>query len=144
MCLLVDGTRFLVSPKLLTAKPDTMLGRMFSLRANKDSAELVSPNDRQEFEVDLFLSEKMLEFEFPGGRGTFFNLFPGDSRVLFARHDARPDEFVRFRAERGLRVLHHPVQYSDCQVRYLFSNSYFFTFFNFQVSRFARSSTRVI
>ncbi|PAV90625.1 hypothetical protein WR25_12195 [Diploscapter pachys] len=56
VCLLVDGTRFLVSPKLLTAKPDTMLGRMFSLRANKDSAELVSPNDRQEFEVAEGLS----------------------------------------------------------------------------------------
>lgn len=28
--LLVDGTRFVVSPSLFTSKPDTMLGRMFS------------------------------------------------------------------------------------------------------------------
>ncbi len=28
--LVVDGTRFVVSPSMFTSKPDTMLGRMFS------------------------------------------------------------------------------------------------------------------
>ena len=28
--LVVDGTRFVVTPSLFTSKPDTMLGRMFS------------------------------------------------------------------------------------------------------------------
>lgn len=53
VCLLVDQTRFLVSQRLLTSKPDTMLGRMFSMRASCGDlgADLVSPNDRDEFEV---------------------------------------------------------------------------------------------
>ncbi|CAD6195272.1 unnamed protein product [Caenorhabditis auriculariae] len=53
VCLLVDGTRFLVSQRLLTSKPDTMLGRMFSIRASCTdlAAELVAPNDHDEFEV---------------------------------------------------------------------------------------------
>ncbi|CAI2332290.1 unnamed protein product [Caenorhabditis sp. 36 PRJEB53466] len=53
VCLLVDQTRFLVSQRLLTSKPDTMLGRMFSMRASCGDlgADLVSPNERDEFEV---------------------------------------------------------------------------------------------
>lgn len=50
--LLVENTRFIVDPAILTAKPDTMLGRMFSLRAHQqDKADLVRPNEQNEFEV---------------------------------------------------------------------------------------------
>lgn len=50
--LLVENTRFIVDPALLIAKPDTMLGRMFTVRAQcKDGAELVRPNDQNEYEV---------------------------------------------------------------------------------------------
>ncbi|CAI5443323.1 unnamed protein product [Caenorhabditis angaria] len=53
ICLLVDGTRFLVSQRLLMGKPDTMLGRMFTIRASCGDfgADFVQPNDRDEFEV---------------------------------------------------------------------------------------------
>lgn len=54
VCLLVDGTRFLIDPKLLTAKGDTMLGRMFDLHCS--GSDMVTPNERNEFEV-LFLFE---------------------------------------------------------------------------------------
>jgi len=48
--LLVENTRFIVDPSILTAKPDTMLGRMFSLR-QQDKSDLVRPNEQDEFEV---------------------------------------------------------------------------------------------
>lgn len=44
--LVVDNTRFTISPSLLTKYPSTMLGRMFS--SGKD---LTRPNDRGEYEV---------------------------------------------------------------------------------------------
>merc|ERR550539_502666 len=43
--LVVDGTRFVVTPSLFTSKPDTMLGRMFS------SGFDFHPNSRGEYEV---------------------------------------------------------------------------------------------
>ncbi|VDK83583.1 unnamed protein product [Onchocerca ochengi] len=50
--LLVENTRFVVDPAVLIAKPDTMLGRMFTLRAQRqDGVELVRPNDQNEYEV---------------------------------------------------------------------------------------------
>ncbi|CAI4221113.1 unnamed protein product [Auanema sp. JU1783] len=52
VCLVVDGSRFLIDPILLSAKPDTMLGRMFSLRiSNSVGANLINPNERDEFDV---------------------------------------------------------------------------------------------
>lgn len=44
--LVVDDTRFVVEPRLFTAQPDTMLGRMFS-----SGMEFVHPNERGEYEV---------------------------------------------------------------------------------------------
>lgn len=50
--LLVENTKFIVDPAVLIAKPDTMLGRMFILRNQRqDGAELVRPNDQNEYEV---------------------------------------------------------------------------------------------
>jgi BTB/POZ domain-containing protein 10 len=49
--LLVENTRFIVDPSVLTAKPDTMLGRMFTLRQQQDKSDLVRPNDQDEYEV---------------------------------------------------------------------------------------------
>ncbi|CAG9530931.1 unnamed protein product [Cercopithifilaria johnstoni] len=50
--LLVENTRFVVDPAVLIAKPDTMLGRMFTVRAQRqDGVELVRPNDQNEYEV---------------------------------------------------------------------------------------------
>uniref|UniRef100_A0A0N5AXG6 BTB domain-containing protein n=1 Tax=Syphacia muris TaxID=451379 RepID=A0A0N5AXG6_9BILA len=50
--LLVENTRFLVDPNVLTGKPDTMLGRMFSVRSQShEGAELVRPNEHNEYEV---------------------------------------------------------------------------------------------
>merc|ERR1711953_497426 len=43
--LIVDNTRFVVSPSLFTSKPDTMLGRMFS------SGFEFHPNERGEYEI---------------------------------------------------------------------------------------------
>lgn len=43
--LVVDNTRFVVSPSLFTSKPDTMLGRMFS------SGFEFHPNERGEYEI---------------------------------------------------------------------------------------------
>jgi len=43
--LVVDNTRFVVSPSLFTAKPDTMLGRMFT------SGFDFHPNERGEYEI---------------------------------------------------------------------------------------------
>lgn len=43
--LVVDGTRFVVTPSLFTSKPDTMLGRMFT------SGFDFHPNSRGEYEV---------------------------------------------------------------------------------------------
>ncbi|PIO56407.1 K+ channel tetramerization domain protein [Teladorsagia circumcincta] len=44
--------RFLIDQKLLTSHPDTMLGRMFAMRdARGAGAELVTPNERDEFVV---------------------------------------------------------------------------------------------
>lgn len=55
--LVVENTRFLVDPAVLIAKPDTMLGRMFSVRAQcHEGAELVRPNERNEYEVAEGLS----------------------------------------------------------------------------------------
>lgn len=55
--LLVESTRFLVDPGVLTAKPDTMLGRMFSVRTQcQEGAELVRPNEHNEYEVAEGLS----------------------------------------------------------------------------------------
>ncbi|KAI1731105.1 BTB/POZ domain-containing protein [Ditylenchus destructor] len=60
--LAVENTRFVVNPAVLLAKPDTMLGRMFSIRmrnsasnssneSGSDPISLVRPNDRNEYEV---------------------------------------------------------------------------------------------
>ncbi|VDN02579.1 unnamed protein product [Thelazia callipaeda] len=50
--LLVENTRFIVDSAVLIAKPDTMLGRMFTLRTqHQEGAELVRPNDQNEYEV---------------------------------------------------------------------------------------------
>ncbi|VDK63171.1 unnamed protein product [Gongylonema pulchrum] len=55
--LLVENTRFIVNTSVLVAKPDTMLGRMFRVRAHcKEGAELVRPNERNEYEVAEGLS----------------------------------------------------------------------------------------
>ncbi|MFH4980875.1 hypothetical protein AB6A40_007584 [Gnathostoma spinigerum] len=55
--LVVENTRFLVDPAVLIAKPDTMLGRMFSVRSKcLESADLVRPNERDEYEVAEGLS----------------------------------------------------------------------------------------
>lgn len=55
--LVVENTRFLVDPAMLTAKPDTMLGRMFSVRnQGHEGAELVRPNEHNEYEVAEGLS----------------------------------------------------------------------------------------
>lgn len=48
---MVENTRFIVDPTVLTAKPDTMLGRMFMLRQQQDKSDLVRPNEQDEFEV---------------------------------------------------------------------------------------------
>ncbi|GMT13698.1 hypothetical protein PFISCL1PPCAC_4995, partial [Pristionchus fissidentatus] len=50
VALVVESTRFLISPAVLTSKPDTMLGRMFMLRCS-GGAELVTPNANDDFEV---------------------------------------------------------------------------------------------
>ena len=56
VCLLVDNTRFLIDPKLLTAKPDTMLGRMFLVHSSSAmGSEMVHTNERNEFEVGVSL-----------------------------------------------------------------------------------------
>lgn len=44
--LLVDNTRFVIDPALVTAHQNTMLGRMFS-----SGMEFAHPNDRGEYEV---------------------------------------------------------------------------------------------
>ncbi|VDK79309.1 unnamed protein product [Litomosoides sigmodontis] len=50
--LLVENTRFVIDPALLIAKPDTMLGRMFTVRTQRqDGTELVRPNEHKEYEV---------------------------------------------------------------------------------------------
>ncbi|CAD5211090.1 unnamed protein product [Bursaphelenchus okinawaensis] len=51
--LLVENTRFIVNPQVLLSKPDTMLGRMFALRAQqeKTKTDLVRPNEQDEYEV---------------------------------------------------------------------------------------------
>lgn len=50
--LVVENTKFMVDPAVLTAKPDTMLGRMFCMRAqHQEGAEMVRPNEQNEFEV---------------------------------------------------------------------------------------------
>lgn len=54
--LLVENTRFIVDPSVLVVKPDTMLGRMFNMRAqqsqNRDEGiQLVRPNDKNEYIV---------------------------------------------------------------------------------------------
>ncbi|KAL3107874.1 hypothetical protein niasHT_019875 [Heterodera trifolii] len=78
--LVVENTRFIVNPALLVAKPDTMLGRMFSLRARTGGgtntlsvpsssssandpgadrgspSDLVRPNERNEYDVAEGLS----------------------------------------------------------------------------------------
>ncbi|VDM41740.1 unnamed protein product [Toxocara canis] len=55
--LVVENTRFLIDPAMLTAKPDTMLGRMFSVRnQGHEGAELVRPNEHNEYEVAEGLS----------------------------------------------------------------------------------------
>lgn len=42
----------MVDPAVLIAKPDTMLGRMFSVRTQcQEGAELVRPNEQNEYEV---------------------------------------------------------------------------------------------
>lgn len=52
VCLVCDNMRFLLDQKLLTSHPDTMLGRMFSMRdARGAGADLVTPNERNEFVV---------------------------------------------------------------------------------------------
>ncbi|KAK5965490.1 BTB/POZ Domain-containing protein [Trichostrongylus colubriformis] len=52
VCLVCDDMRFLLDQKLLTAHPDTMLGRMFAMRdARGAGADLVTPNERDEFVV---------------------------------------------------------------------------------------------
>ncbi|VDN50615.1 unnamed protein product [Dracunculus medinensis] len=54
--LLIENTRFIVDPAVLIAKPDTMLGRMFSVRNQYEGVELVQPNERNEYEVAEGLS----------------------------------------------------------------------------------------
>ncbi|KAH7714167.1 K+ channel tetramerization protein [Aphelenchoides avenae] len=57
--LMVENTRFVVNPAVLVAKPDTMLGRMFTMRmrASPDGGtDLVRPNERNEYEVAEGLS----------------------------------------------------------------------------------------
>ena len=68
--LAVENTRFIVNPTLLTAKSDTMLGRMFAMRArhaggggsnsggsaanptiDNSGIDLVRPNERNEYDV---------------------------------------------------------------------------------------------
>ncbi|XGW09009.1 hypothetical protein V3C99_011373 [Haemonchus contortus] len=52
VCLVCDDMRFLLDQKLLTAHPDTMLGRMFAMRdARGAGADMVTPNERDEFVV---------------------------------------------------------------------------------------------
>ena len=64
LILFVENTRFIVNPKVLLAKPDTMLGRMFTMHirstnvstgnvvSSLDSgSDLVRPNERNEYEV---------------------------------------------------------------------------------------------
>jgi len=56
---MVENTRFVVNPAVLVAKPDTMLGRMFTMRmrASPDGGtDLVRPNERNEYEVAEGLS----------------------------------------------------------------------------------------
>uniref|UniRef100_A0A914WC40 BTBD10/KCTD20 BTB/POZ domain-containing protein n=1 Tax=Plectus sambesii TaxID=2011161 RepID=A0A914WC40_9BILA len=49
--LLVENTRFVIDPAILTAKPETMLGRMFSVRGSLEGGDLVRSNERGDFEV---------------------------------------------------------------------------------------------
>lgn len=49
--LLVEGSRFIVDCAVMTQHPETMLGRMLSLRGRADTGELLRPNDRGEYEV---------------------------------------------------------------------------------------------
>lgn len=59
LILFVENTRFIVDPKVLLAKPDTMLGRMFTMHIRSSGnnslldsgADLVRPNERNEYEV---------------------------------------------------------------------------------------------
>ncbi|VDL87212.1 unnamed protein product [Nippostrongylus brasiliensis] len=52
VCLVCDDMRFLLDQKLLTAHPDTMLGRMFAMRDSRGAgADMVTPNERNEFVV---------------------------------------------------------------------------------------------
>ncbi|CAJ0955777.1 unnamed protein product, partial [Mesorhabditis belari] len=51
VCLLVDNTRFLISLKTLLKHPETMLGRMFSMRNSVEGHDLVPANESGEFEV---------------------------------------------------------------------------------------------
>lgn len=44
--LIVDNTRFIIDPALFTARPNTMLGRMFS-----SGVEYAQPNERGEYKV---------------------------------------------------------------------------------------------
>lgn len=56
MTLVVENTRFVVDPAILTAKPETMLGRMFSVRGSVEGGGLVRSNERGDFEVAEGLS----------------------------------------------------------------------------------------
>ncbi len=56
MTLLVENTRFVIDPSILTAKPETMLGRMFSVRGSVDAGDMVRSNERGDFEVAEGLS----------------------------------------------------------------------------------------
>lgn len=56
VALVVESTRFLISPAILTSKPDTMLGRMFLVRCSREGADMVTPNANDEFEVAEGLS----------------------------------------------------------------------------------------
>ncbi|KAF8360429.1 btbd-10 [Pristionchus pacificus] len=56
VALVVETTRFLISPAILTNKPDTMLGRMFLVRCSREGADMVTPNANDEFEVAEGLS----------------------------------------------------------------------------------------
>jgi BTB/POZ domain-containing protein 10 len=53
--LLVENTRFIVDPALLTAKPETMLGRMFQVKIRASTGDgtidIVRPNEDNEYEV---------------------------------------------------------------------------------------------
>lgn len=52
--LVVESTRFVVDPTLLTSRPDTMLGRMFQSARQSDGGpthDLVCTNERGEYEV---------------------------------------------------------------------------------------------